>query len=387
MAHYDALVSCPPNFTISFQFPNHGMKKEKTYELILNDLSKEQRIYLTKLNHPGYQRFNLSVNCNERGFFNSRIDKEMFWGSSSTLSAMIFIIIFLLFCILMDLLCSAGAVVSCWHSAKMYQLRQKPNLVQFTVCCSGRTRLTDKAVFCPYFLMRSVYSVLFTCTTISLVLGVVQWNKIQTARQLRPSTLLHITEMPCVDVSREKHTNDTLNNRLLKKFHVQCSCNAYLDGILSNFSASLHRLNVKTVHHDFSLDEYSVTTLFRDFAKSKQEDIYNRTKTTFQPVLQKLNQNVHHAINYFCSQLSVILNNLWFNYARSLSRMHPSNAEHQERKLDRCEGLGDLAILMEMPEIEEISIYKSTFLKQYVHYTLFYYFSLILYTFYRLYFL
>lgn len=149
VAHYDALVSCPPNFTISFQFPNHGMKKEKTYELILNDLSKEQRIYLTKLNHPGYRRFNLSVNCNEQDFFNSRIDKEMFWGSSSTLAVMIFIIIFLLFCILLDLLCSAGSVVSCWHSAKMYQLRQTPNLVQVTVCCSGTTRLTDRAVFCP----------------------------------------------------------------------------------------------------------------------------------------------------------------------------------------------------------------------------------------------
>lgn len=357
------------------------MKKEKTYELILNDLSKEQHIYLTKLNHPGYRRFNLSVNCNEQDFFDGRIDKEVFWGSSSTLAVMIFIIIFLLFCILLDLLCSAGSVVSCWHSAKMYQLRQTPNLVQVTVCCSGTTRLTDRAVFCPYFLMRLVYSVLFTCTMISFVLGTVQWNRIQTIRQLRPSKLLSITEMPCIGMSREKQMNDTLNNRLLKKFHVQRACNTYLDGILSNFTASLHRLNFKALRNDFSLDEYSVTSLFRDFAKSKQEDIYNKTKTTFQPVLQKLNQNVHRAINYFCSQLSVTLKNLWFNYARSLSRAyhsHPSNAEHQERKSDRCEGLGELAVLMEMPELEEINIYKSTFLKQYVHSTLIYSFSLIL---------
>lgn len=346
------------------------MKKEKTYELILNDLSKEQHIYLTKLNHPGYGRFNLSVNCNGQASFNGQIDKEMFWRSPSALAVMIFGIIFLLFCILMDLLCSAGSVVSCWHSAKMYQLRQTPSLVQVTVCCSVTTRLTDRAVFCPYFLMRLVYSVLFTCTTISLVLGVVQWNRIQTVRQLRPSKLLlSMTEMFCVDMSREKHTNDTLNNHLLKKFHMQRACNAYLDEILSNFTASLHRLNFKAMHHDFSLDECSVTNFLRDFAKSKQEDIYNRTKTTFQPVLQKLNQDVHHTINYFCSQLSVISNNLWFNYARSLSRTRqsrPSSAEHQESKLDRCEGLGELAVLMEIPELEEISIYKSTFLKQYV---------------------
>jgi len=45
---YDLLISCPPNFNITFFIPNwRGVKPEKTFDLILDDARKPYRVFLT----------------------------------------------------------------------------------------------------------------------------------------------------------------------------------------------------------------------------------------------------------------------------------------------------------------------------------------------------
>lgn len=372
VARYDALVSCPVNFTISFQFPNHGMKKDKTYELILNDLSTEHSVFLSRLSHIHDPDFGLSTDHNKRHLFNNLTPEEKFWDSSRTLTAIILVVIVILFCTLLDLLCSMSSIVSCWHSEPKCDLRQPLSFTQVTVCCSVTTGVAYKAVFCPYFVMRLLYLILFTCTAVSLLLGLIQWERFQKMRQSTADEMLVSVEIPHFAMSRELKINSVLKEQMLKKFDIQRACNLYMREIFANLTSAQRDIALNNMRHDFSSDDNSLSFLFLNIARSKQESIYNKTKSVFRPVLQTLNQKVHHVINYFCNQLAVTFRNPWFSHVRSLSKIWQlqqlSNAlpDRLVHKTNHFEGLAEVARLLEISEFEDIGMFKSTFSKQYV---------------------
>lgn len=347
------------------------MKKDKTYELILSDLLTEHSVFLSRLGHIHDPDFDLCTDRNKRHLFDNLTTEEKFWDTSRTSTAIILTVIFVLFCILLDLLCSMSSIVSCWHNEPKGVLRQPLSFTEVTVCCSVTTGVTYRAAFTPYFVMRLLYLILFTCTTVSLLLGFIQWERLQKMRQSTADEMLSSAEIPRFAMSRELKINSVLKEQMLKKFDIQWACSLYLKEIFSNLTSAQRDIALNNTRHDFSSDENSLSLLFQNIARSKQESIYSKTKSVFRPVLETLNQKVHHVIKYFCNQLAVTFRNPWFSHVTSLSKTsQPQRSkalpERLVHKTGHFEGLAEVARLLEISEFEDIGMFKSTFSKQYV---------------------
>lgn len=358
IAKYDVLVACPANFSISFHFPNIGAKSEKMFEVVLNDLSKEHRIFLTKLS-PSYGVFETSGHANQSVLLTELVAEKKFFGATCTTVVVIFTVAVVLFCVMVDLLCNISSGLSRWQKNR----KQEP-----TVLHSCSAAVPYKAVIFVYILLKLLYSVLFTFTGISLLFVLLQRERLLAVMNFKGNLLQNFIDMPQIATVMEMQMNHVLDSQMMYKFHVQEACSEYLEEIFARLRTNDFNVEVKTGKHNFSLEENSLTVIFRDLAKMKHDQIRNLVRAVFEPFLENLHRGIHLVIKRYQNQLTGAFRNPWLMYVRNLfakstHRLQSNISAAMNHKTDFPQQLVDFANFLEIYDLEVIHFWQPRFAK------------------------
>lgn len=361
IAKYDLLVSCPANFSISFHFPNVGAKPEKMFEVILNDLSKEHRIFLTKLS-PSYRVFETSGHSDQSILLTGLVGEKKYFGATCTAIVVIFTVALVLFCVMVDLVCNISSGLSRWHKNRT----QEPNGAILHSCFSAA--VPYKAVIFFYILLKLLYSVLFTFTGISLLFVLLQRERLFAVINFKGNLLQNLIDMPQIATVMEIQMNHVLDTQMMYKFHVQEACSEYLEEIFTRLRTNDFKLGVKTGKQNFSQEESSMTVLFKDITKLKHDQIRNVVRAVFEPFMENLHRGIHLVVKRYQNQLTGAFRNPWLMYVRNLfakstHRLQSNISVVMSHKTDLPPQLVDFANFLEVYDLEVIHFWQPRFSK------------------------
>src|SRR6218665_2272604 len=361
IAKYDLVVSCPANFSVSFHFPNIGAKPEKMFEVILNDLSNEHRIFLTRLS-PSYRAFETSDHADHSIPLTGSVTAKKFFGATCTAVVVIFTVAVILFCVVVDLLCSVSSGLYRWQKNRT----QETNTSILDVCFSAAVQY--KAVIFFYILLKLVYSMLFTFTGISLLFVLLQRDRLFAVMNFKGNLLQNFIDMPQIATVMEIQMNHVLDAQMMYKFHVQAACSEYLEEIFTRLRTNDFKLGVKTGKNNFSLEENSLTVLFSDFTKLKHDQIRNSVRVVFEPFLENLHRSIHLVLKRYQNQLTGSFRNPWLMYVRNLfakstHRLQSNISAAMNHKAVLPPQLVDFANFLEIYDLEVIHFWQPRFSK------------------------
>lgn len=372
---YDALISCPPEFNITFNIPNWGVKVEKTFDIVLDDANRAYRIFLTNILFDDTASTCKKLADDTSDSYRSTLD-IMFLGIFAIIVLSILAICFFVW--IYAELCKklVSEKLEADHNYSQAEIGQRHKNTRVPVCLQRFRRLSrmQKTIVILYLVFQLIYCLVMTFTVVSLLFALSirahanSFAKIGSV-QLKFLNLTH-ESLAFLDkhaLGEIKRQTNLLNN-------MQVTCDTYMEELAELLWTKLDRL--------FRLEKLAETLLNGDFWTSKAFRNFNETIARFHQDLDsfvrqyhlKKERTIRPVISQYRAYVQKILNSSWLMQPKSLFNktswwsVTDGATLHKNQHHTVHHPLKDelaFATFLNLPEVEEVNSWQSHFAQRY----------------------
>jgi len=371
---YDALISCPPEFNITFNIPNWGVKVEKTFDIILDDANREHRIFLTNILFEDTASTCKRAADDARDSYRSTLD-TLFLGIFAIIVFCVLAVCFVLWIYVELCRKFVSEKLEAEHNCSQGEIGWRPKNTRISRYLQRFTHLSrmQKTIVILYLIFQLIYCLVMTFTVVSLLFAFSirehanSFAKISTVQlkflNLTTESLAFLDKHALGEIKRQ---TDLLNN-------MQVTCDAYIEDLAGLLWTKLDRL--------FMLEKLADTLFDGNSWTGKALRNFNESIVRFHQDLEsfirqyhlKKERTIRPVISQYRAYVQKILSSSWLMQPRSLfnktswwpvtdgaAALHKNLHHHHPLKDELA-----FATFLNLPDVEEVNSWQSHFAQRY----------------------
>ena len=311
--HYDILVSCPANFSLTFKVPNWGMKEDKTFDIVLSDAKEEFRMFLTHLSIRNITESPVTSSVGQSSSSTEEPNHDglaLLFGVVGTVAVIIFGYI-IAYAYLENTKLQAATDLN--NQLKYSEKNKVPSL---TCCHSSRTMTSSQFLFLVlYILYKIFYSFLFTFTIFFTLLMFLLQSDVSSLNQVGDFQEHQYNRSDNISAAIEEHTKSEIVRQANLVLSMQGACGHYIEELSDMIAGQIEDITIK------QSNQYGNTSIshvmqwrYNALMQNYKEHLENYTKDYD----KLLTQQVDPVIKKFERYASRVFQNEWLTFPNSL---------------------------------------------------------------------
>ena len=317
IARYDLLISCPPEFNITFFVPITGDNLEKTFDITLDDATNEHQVYLTNMIFELDYKMSLTINHSFANLEYTGVD-----GACTNLF-LLFLLIGILLCTYLCIMANLSWKTSRKHVTKHHRLIHKPwnDATSRSFGCTQRLRHMSKCervlvAFCILFQLLQCILVTFTTASLGFFFFLQYHIRVSSGiSQLYTNLLVAADEMI---QSVEGYASSELERQFSLMEIMETACDHYFEdlthSVISNIENYTHPENFAELYLTESSVSSAVLAIYNKSIVQLRKQVHSFIKDYRQNTDLQLRADL---MNYV-QLVHKIVNSPWLMYAHSI---------------------------------------------------------------------
>lgn len=311
---YDALVSCPCEFNITFKIPNWGQKQDKTFDLHLEDSRKSYDIYLSHLmlERKGHQLGRHSGQQKDDG------RAYMTFMSIAVLLVVACVIVCVLAYLFLDV--TRIKVVHTTHNGAAASLCNSPSKPEQPLCSSGTSLTQGQFAFVlTYVIYRLLYSILFTFSIVIAFFLILVHTDFLQLDNIPQFQLQNHNKTQEVFLKMNQYSSKELLRQGKLVTSMQGACSNYIEELLSTSNKEMANITKGNFRENEYRGEASISFIAYDWL-SRNVKHYRYKVDVFNNEYQALlNNSVRTRLRLFRQYLDRVYDQDYLVYPQKLS--------------------------------------------------------------------
>jgi len=304
---YDVLVTCPPQFNVTFSLPNWSSRPDRTFDIILDDAHSSYRVFVTTITFHGNDAVTCAADTQSDDVIKPSL-ADRGWSIAALVSVVIIASVLVLDACGYVFLETSDHVRRCQSSSAADE-REVAMTGSRLRHLSDYDRRRRRTIVVVHVLLRLVFALSCTFTACSSAFYVSQWQRLDDAGQLSAvkrrfdvavaaasdQLVEHVERRPAADVARVRE--------------MQLACDGYVGELAT---AVADRVAVAAKLSDESRD--SAVRMYNRATRRIADDV----ERLIADVRQWLGVQLRPAASMFRRIVKQSLRSPWLSYAHSL---------------------------------------------------------------------
>lgn len=325
IARHDLLISCPPEFNISFFVPITGATTDKTFDIILDDATKEHHVYLTNMIFESDLKKSQTVNHSSAGLEHTSVD-----GACTNLF-LLFLLIGIVLCTYLCIVANLSRKTSRKHTAKHLRSEHKTwyEATSRSVGCAQRFKQMSKyqrvfVAFCILFQLLQCILVTFTTASLGLFIFLQYHIRMSSGiNQLYTNLVVAGDEMI---QTVEGYASSELERQFSHLEMMEMACDNYFEDLTHSVISSVENYTNPENFAELYLTESSVSSTVLKLYNKSVILLKTQVHSFLKDYRQDMDIQLRADLSDYVELVHKIVNSPWLMYAHSIFNQTKSSS-------------------------------------------------------------
>lgn len=317
ITRYDLLISCPPEFNISFFIPNTGGNREKTFDIVLDDATKEHHVYLTNMIFEWDFKKSQTINHSYAGLEHTSVDE------ACTNLFLLFLPIAILLCTYLCIIANLSRKTSRKHTSKHHRSEDKTwyEVAPRSSGCAQRFKQLNKyqkvfVAVCILFQLLQCIFVTFTTASLGLFIFLQYHIKMSNGiNELYTNLVVGADEMI---QTVEGYTSRELERQFSLLEIMEMACDNYFDDLTYSVVSNIENYTNPETFAELYLTESSVSSTVLKMYNKSVTQLKKQVHSFLKDYRKNTDIQLRADLSDYVQLVHKIVNSPWLMYAHSI---------------------------------------------------------------------